>query len=229
MTFKTFKFPDSTPVEKAAASWGMEAEPLYKFSATDTLTSHELRKFLMKTTVILHGGRPKPVFKEYFVRFMVLSLKFPLIEDTEKAILQMLDRDYLKPEDEVLYRKTCRETYEGFDKGKLQSFMLEYYEKYNDEYVAQFPKRVLVEMARQLPYGTGMTVTSGGGPQMGMNLAVCGMRMGMTLALIPIADQVSLKVIEEATPLLKAFAPICGSLKMRRPIADQHNRWAFGG
>jgi hypothetical protein len=227
MTFKTFKFPDSVPVEKAAVAWGVEAEPLYKFSATDTLTSHELRKFLMKTTAILHEGKPKPAFKEYFVRFMVLSLKYPLIEDTEKAILQLLDRDYLTKTDEDLFRKKCHETYENFDKRKIQRFILEQYEKFNTEYIAQFPKRILIEMARDIPFGTQFQVGSKISPQMGVNLAICGIKMGITLALIPIADQVSLEIIE-SNPLAKSFAPLIGSLRMRAPIADRHTGMAIG-
>lgn len=228
MTFKSFKFPDSTPVEKAAASWGIAAEPLYKFSATDTLTSHEMRKFLMKTTEFKFPGRAKPAFKEYFVRFMVLSLKFPLIEDTEKAVLQMLERDYLKPEDEVLFRPKCKAMFDGFDKTKIQEFVLQYYRKTKTDYVAQFPTRVLIETVREVPYGSWIHSTSKISYQMGLNLAICVQKMGAIMPLIPIVDQVSQEIIETKSGM-KSIASLFGSLRMRRPIADNHTRLAIGG
>jgi hypothetical protein len=228
MSLKTFKFPDSVPIERAAMAWGLEAEPLHKFSATDTLTSHELRKFLMKTTEINIPGRAQLAFKEYFVRFMVLSLKYSLIEDTEKAILQMLDRDYLKPEDEALFRQKCQETFNKLLKEDFQGFITNYYETSKDDYIAQFPRRVLLETAKEVPYGTRLLAQSKVSDQMGLNLAICGLKMGMTIALIPIGDLVSREIIE-SNPMMKSFAPLFGSLRLRRPIADQHTRFAIGG
>ena len=228
MSLKTFQFPNSIPIERAAAAWGLEPEPLQKFSAGDTLTSHELRKFLMKTTTIIHHGKSKPAFKEYFIRFMVLSLKYPLIEDTEKAVLQLLERDYLRPDDVALYRKKCKEKFDGLDKTKFQKFLLDYYENLKDEYVAQFPARILYESAKEAPYGTTSRASSKISPQMVMNLAICAQKMRLTLALIPVAEQVSREILE-SSPLMKSLAPLFGSLKMRRPIADRHTRLAIGG
>jgi len=228
MSLKTFKFPDSIPIEQAATAWGVDPEPLHKFSSTDTLTSHELRKFLMKTTEFNFPGKAKPAFKEYFVRFMVLSLKYPLIEDTEKAVLQMLERDYLKPDDENLFRPKCKAMFDGLDKTKIQDFVLRYYEKSQTDYVAQFPTRVLAETTREVPYGSWIHTTSKISFQMGLNLAICVQKMGATLALIPIVDQVSREIIE-SNPLAKSFAPVLGSLRMRRNIADNHTRLAVGG
>jgi hypothetical protein len=227
MSLKTFKFPDSVPIQQAATAWGVEAEPLQKFSATDTLSSHELRKFLMKTTEVDLPGKAKPAFKEYFIRFMVLSLKYPLIEDTEKAILQMLDRDYLKSEDEIFFRGKCQEIFNSLAKKDFQKFVTNYYENSKNDYMAQFPGRVLLDVAKEVPYGTPLLAKSAS-QQIGINLAICGLKMGQTLGLIPIADQVSREIIETKSGM-KSIASLFGSLKMRRPIADQHTRWAIGG
>jgi hypothetical protein len=228
VSLKTFSYPNAVPLKRAEVAWGVEPGALQKFSASETLSSHEIRKFLMKTTTVQIPGKVKTAFKEYFVRFMVLSLKYPLIEDAEKGVLQLLDRDYLKPEDMVLFRKECRATFKALEKSNPQEFILSYFESSRSEYIAQFPKRVLIETLREMPYGSIFKAESKISHQMEVNLATCVHRMGSLIALIPIADQESRKILE-SNDLMKSLNPLIGSLRMRQPVADRHTELVING
>jgi hypothetical protein len=228
MSLKTFEFPKEVPVEKAAAAWGLKPGELNRFSDGDTLSSHEIRKFLMKTTDVIIHGKTNNSLKEYFVRFMVLSLKYPLIEDTEKAILEMLGRDYLKAEDAAALRKKCAEFKNSFDRNKHGKYILEYYEKSKEEYIAQFPKRVLLDSLREVPAGTPLQAQSKISRQMSLNLAICATKMGETIGLIPVVEEISREIID-SNPLMTSLKPVIGSLRMRRQVADLHTNLAVGG
>jgi hypothetical protein len=227
MSLKTLEIPNSVPVQKAVEAWGLDPNAPFPFSGNETLSSHEIRKFLMATTKIIYPGKSKPAFKEYFVRFMVLSLKYPLIEDTEKAVLQMFDRDYLNPDDMELFRNKVQEIWNSIRDGKQKDHFLEYFEKSQDEYIAQFPRRVLLDTLHELPKGSKITIQSKI-KQMSVNLLICTQKMDVTLTLIPIVDRVSREILD-SNPMMKSINPIIGSLRMRRPVANIHTKLAVGG
>jgi hypothetical protein len=231
MSLKTLMFPNDVSVNAAAKAWGSEPQELLHFLPTSNVSSHEIRKYLMKTTTFIYPGKTRPVVKELFVRFMVLSLKYPLFEDMNKALLQMLGRDYLRPDDEVLFRKKCEEIHltlgtRSSEQAKLQRYLLDYYHNVQGEYIADFPKRVFVDTLKESPVGSFFGADSKANPAMGLNLAICIHKMGVLIRLIPIVDKASLEIIE-ANSLFKSVDPVIGALRLRRPIAERHTSLAI--
>ena len=225
------EYPNSIPVAKAASAWGIDARYLNEFASRGVMTSAEIKKFVMKATTIASSGKSRPALKEYFTRFMVLSLKYPLIEDIEKAILQLLGRDYLKPEDERAYRAKCDQAFElmNRDRSSLQKYILEYFRSSSDEYIAQIPRHIFIETANEMPAGSHLLIDSKlWNTALGINLGICGQKTGALLGLLPFADRISREIIG-ANPLMQSLNPVIGSLRMRQSVADLHSKLAVGG
>jgi len=227
-----FEYPASIPVLKAASAWGIDPKYIHELvNRGEVLTSVELKKFIMKASTIAYPGKSKTALREYLTRFMLLSLTYPLIEDVEKGVLQLLGRDYLKPEDERLYRVKCQELFDSMkhDWGVLQKYVMDYYRNSQEEYVAQIPKRVFIETLHEMPAGSSFFVDGKlKNTNLGNSLIICAQSLGRLLAMVPIGDRVSLKIME-SNPLIKSMSPVIGSLRMRRSVADLHTKLAVGG
>jgi hypothetical protein len=231
VSLKTLEIPNSIPVTKAASAWGIDPQYLNEFASRGVMTSAEIKKFVMKATTIACPGKSKPALREFFTRFMVLSLRYPLIEDLEKGILQLLDRDYLKPEDELAYRTKVGQVFGSMnnDWNSIQKYVLEYFRSSSDEYIAQIPRHVFIETALEMPAGSHFLIDGKlFNTALGMNLSICGNKLGSFLGLLPIADRVSREIIE-SNPLVKSLSPVIGSLRMRKQVADSHTKLAVGG
>jgi hypothetical protein len=230
MSFK-FDYPFSIPVAKAATAWGINPEYIHEFVNRDVLTPDEIKKFIMKAATVFYPGKSKTAIREYFTRFMILSLKYPLIEDVKKGTLQLLERDYLKPEDEQIFRVKSQDLFDSMkhDWNLVQKYVMEYYRNSKDEYIAQIPRRVFIETLHEMPAGSLFLIDIKlKNTALGENLMICGQKLGELLTMIPIGDRVSREIIE-SNPLAKSFAPVLGSLRMRKTVADEHTRWAIGG
>ena len=227
------EYPNSIPVAKAASAWGIDAQYLNEFANRGVMTSAEIKKFVLKATTIAYPGpgKSKIALKELFTRFMVLSLRYSLIEDVKKGVLQILGRDYLRPEDELAYRKKSQELFDSLkvDWGQLQKYLMDYFRASREEYIAHIPKRVFIETLQEMPAGS--TVFVDGklkDTALGMNLIICSQKMGEMLSMVPIGDRVSREIIE-SNPFLKSMSPVIGSLRMRKSVADIHTKLAVGG
>lgn len=226
-----FESPTSIPVVKAASAWGIDPKYIHELMNRDVLTSIELKKFIMKASTIGYPGKSKTALRECLTRFMFLSLKYPLIEDDKKAILQLLGRDYLKPEDEQLYRVKSQELFDSMkhDWNVLQKYVMEYYRSSQDEYIAQIPRRVFIETLQEMPAGSTFFVDGKlKNTNLGKNLIICAQSLGSLLAMVPIGDRISREIME-SNPLIKSMSPVIGSLRMRRSVADLHTKLAVGG
>jgi hypothetical protein len=226
-----FEYPTSTPVLKAASAWGINPKYIHELVNRDVLTSDELKKFIMKASTIAYPGKSKTAIREYLTRFMLLSLRYPLIEDVKKGTLQLLGRDYLKPEDEEIYRSKSQELFDSMkhDWNMVQKYVIDYFKNSKDEYIAQIPRRVFLETLHEMPAGSRLFVD----PKLkntglGESLIICGQRLGELLSMVPIGDRISREIIE-SNPLMKSMSPVIGLLRMRRSVADLHTKLAVGG
>jgi hypothetical protein len=231
--FTKLEYPNSILVSKAASAWGVKLQYLAEFANRGVMTSAEIKKFVMKATTIAYPGtgKSKVALKELFTRFMVLSLRFPLIENIEIGVLQLFGRDYLRAEDESAYRRKCQELYDSLkgDWNGLQKYMMNYFRTTNEEYIAQIPKRVFIETLQEMPAGSRIFVDGRlKNTALGSSLILCCQKMGEMILMVPIVDRVSREIIE-SNPFLKSMSPVIGSLKMRKSVADIHTKLAVGG
>jgi hypothetical protein len=226
-----FDYPASIPVVKAASAWGIDPKYIHELVNRDVLTSDELKKFIMKASTIAYPGKSKTAVREYLTRFMLLSLKYPLIEDVKKATLQLLSRDYLKPEDENMYRVKSQKLFDSMkhDWNIVQKYVMDYFRNSKDEYIAQIPRRVFIETLQEMPAGSSFFVDGNlKNTVLGESLIICGQKLGELITMVPIGDRISREIIE-SNPLAKSMSQVIGSLRMRRPIADLHTHLAIGG
>jgi hypothetical protein len=223
-TLESIKYPSEIPLNKAALAWGVTPEELQKYYIKTIWSANEVKKFLIKNTNLLVNHRPSNTLKEYFVRFMVLSLNYPLIEDPVKALLQLMERDYLKEADineirkkiDPVLNKPFKETYSVREK------TIVYYKESKKDYIAQFPRRVLVDCAGIYLHSETYNISSPNpNPEMIINLVKCTTALTSTLFLIPLVDKFSNEIINENV-FLKSINPIVGSLRLRKPVADRH-------
>lgn len=227
-TLESIKYPNEIALDKAAVAWGVTPEELQKHSIKKVWSSNEIKKFLLKNTNFSVNHKPNKTLKEFFVRFMVLSLSHPLLENPMKAILELLEKDYLKESDIALLRKKFGAIYPKYEESlPYRKEAIRYYKESTKDYIAQFPKRVLLESAEIFLLSERFDINSNNpNPQMLINLIKCQTALNGALFSIPSIDKLSDEIIN-SNPFLKSVNPILGSLRLRKPVADRHTALAI--
>lgn len=238
MASATLSYPEKLLLSEAQAAWGVSVEDLEAVQKPSSNTnqgpvwnSYDIKKFLAHTTKIVVEGKRSAALQKFFRYFMLMSLEYPLTENTSKAVLQLLKRDYLNEEDFKKYQSECERLFNHFKERSNAKELLIRYEKDPREMIAGFPRGLLIESLNELLSSRSLQVRALNDPNPDPSqidhMFRCANAMHLTLILIPIADEVSRTIIE-SNPLFQATKPMIGFLKLKKPMADQHTVISLG-